>query len=213
MAESVSYFFERDGVYNITAYVVDDPFTGTGIFLGKPLVAFSRVLEMFKPEDFSVFVALGYQNMNKLRKGKFEYFKEKGYSLANYISPFVKGNFSLGENSIIMDGAMIQPCAKFGNNVFVWGGAMVGHHAVIEDHCWLTGGCQIGGSAKIGKETFIGIGALVGHEVIIGARCMVGAGTLTCKNIPDGTVLIAPNTEAHRLNSEQFTRMSTCFRI
>jgi len=90
---------------------------------------------------------------------------------------------------------------------------MVGHHSIIEDNCWLTGGCMIGGSTKIGQSTFVGLGAMIGHAIVIGEKCMLGAGTLTCKSLPAGTVLVTPNTEPHRLNAEQFTRMSTCFKV
>jgi len=213
IAEAVSFYFERDSNYSICAYVCDDEFVKSETFLGKPVVAISKIEDEFKPEEFEVFVAVGYQLMNQLRTSKYEYLKKRGFSFAKYVSPNVNGNFTIGVNSIVMDGAIIQPCAKFGNNVFVWGGAMVGHHAIIEDNCWLTGGCLIGGISKIGQSTFVGLGAMVGHEIIIGEKCMLGAGTLTCKSISDGSVLIAPNTEPHRLNSDQFTRMSSCFRV
>jgi len=212
IAEAVTYFFERDSEYSIEGYVCDDLFKKGDTYLGKPLTEISKVTELFPVDQYIVFVAVGYQGMNQLRASKYEYFKNLGYSFASYVSPFVKGNYTFGENTIIMDGAMIQPCAKFGNNVFVWGGSMIGHHAVIEDHCWLTGGCLIGGITSVGQNTFVGLGAMVGHEIKIGEKCMLGAGILTCKSIAAGTVLVAPNTEPHRLNSDQFTRMSTCFK-
>ena len=213
IAEAVSYFFERDSDYAICAYIVDDAFVSSETFLSEPVIRLSEFDGKFKPAEYEMFVAVGYQSMNQLRTSKYEYFKKLGYSFASYISPLVKGNFTIGENTIVMDHSMIQPCVNFGNNVFVWGGAMVGHHAIIEDNCWLTGGCQVGGIAKIGQSTFLGLGAIVGHEILVGEKCMLGAGTLTCKSIKSGTVLIAPNTEPHRLNSDQFTRMSTCFRV
>lgn len=213
IAEAVTYFFERDSNYTISAYVCDDAFISSETFLGKPVVPISKFEDKYKPESYEMFVAVGYQAMNQLRTQKFEYFKKQGFSFANYVSPNVLGNFTVGENTIVMDGAMIQPCAKFGNNVFVWGGAMIGHHAMIEDNCWLTGGCLVGGLTKIGQSTFVGLGAIVGHEVVIGEKCMLGAATLTCKSIKSGTVLVAANTEPHRLNLDQFTRMSTCFRV
>ncbi|PJA06099.1 MAG: hypothetical protein COX71_03320 [Flavobacteriales bacterium CG_4_10_14_0_2_um_filter_35_18] len=212
IAEVITYFFERDSEYQIVAYVIDDVYVNQDTYLGKPLIKLSEVVERYAPSRYTIFVATGYQGMNQLRSSKYDYFKENGYSCASYISPLVKGNFTIGENTIIMDGAMIQPCATFRNNVFVWGGAMVGHHAVVEDHCWLTGGCLVGGVTRIGKNTFVGLGAIVGHEVIVGEKCMLGAATLTIKSIGDGVVLIEAHTEPHRLNSDQFIRMSSCFR-
>lgn len=213
IAESVSYFFNRDSDYEIAAYVVDDPFVKADLFLDKPLIKQSELEINYPSKGFTVFVAVGYQGINQLRTSKFQYLKNAGYSFAHYVSPYVKGDFNVGENSIVMDNAIVQPCAKFGNNVFVWGGAMVGHHANIEDNCWLTGGCQIGGIVKLGEGTFVGLGAVIGNEVKIGKNCMIGASTLTTKNLEDKTVLMTSPTEIHRLNSEQFIRMSSCFRI
>ena len=213
IAEAVSYYFNRDSDYKIKAYVVDDLFATTDSFLEKPLIKLSEVQKKYPPNEYLVFVATGYQGMNKLRTLKYEHFKNIGYEFVSYISPYVKSNFTMGENSIIMDNAIVQPCVKFGNNVFVWGGAMVGHHAIIEDNCWLTGGCLIGGITKLGKSSFVGLGATIGNEVQIGQDCMIGANTLTTKSLKEKTVLLIEPTEAHRLNSSQFTRMSSCFRI
>jgi len=102
---------------------------------------------------------------------------------------------------------------QFENNVFVWGGAMVGHHAKINDNCWLTGGCLIGGGVDLGEGSFVGMGAILGQEVKTGAECMFGAGTLTIRSLGNNAVVVAEQTEIHRLNSQQFIRMSSCFRM
>lgn len=213
IAEAVSYYFNRDSEFEIHAYVVDDVFATNDTFLNKPVIKFSNLLEFCVPEKYTIFVAVGYQGMNKLRSEKFNYFKDKGYQFASYRSPYVQGDFEIGENTIVMDGAVIQPLARFGNNVFVWGGAMIGHHSVVNNHCWLTGGCLIGGSVNIGEASFIGMGAIVGQEVKTGIECMLGAGTLTIRSIDDKAVVVKQQTEIHRLNSAQFTRMSSCFRV
>ncbi|MCO6499929.1 MAG: acetyltransferase [Vicingus serpentipes] len=213
IAEAVSYYFERDSEYIIAAYIVDDTYATAATFLNKPLIKLSDVEQKYPPSEYTVFVATGYQGINQLRTSKYQHFKQLGYSIANYVSPYVKGNFTIGENSIVMDNAVIQPCVEFGNNVFVWGGSMVGHHAIIQDNCWLTGGCQIGGIVNLGAGTFVGLGAVIGNEVQIGEKCMIGASTLTTKSLKDKTVLLVPPTEPHRLNSDQFTRMSSCFRV
>ncbi|MCB9188193.1 MAG: acetyltransferase [Flavobacteriales bacterium] len=213
IAEAVSFYFNRDSDYNVVSYVVDDPYATADSVFGKPLTKLSEVEEKFPASEYMVFVATGYQGINGLRAGKYDHFKELGYRFASYVSPFVKGEFTIGENTIVMDDAVIQPCVSLGNNVFVWGGAMIGHHTTIEDNCWLTGGCSIGGVTVLGRNTFVGLGAVIGNEVNIGASCMIGAATLTTKSLKEKTVLLIPPTESHRLNSDQFTRMSSCFRV
>jgi sugar O-acyltransferase (sialic acid O-acetyltransferase NeuD family) len=213
ISESISYYFNRDSEYQIEAYVVDDIFASKTSFLEKPLVKLSEVEQKYPASEYKVFVATGYQGINKLRSSKFDFFKSKGYSFASYISPHVPGDFIIGENSIIMDNTTIQPCVKIGNNVLVWGGALIGHHADIKDHCWLTGGCLVGGIVTLGERTFVGLGAVLGNEIVVGPDCMIGASTLSTTNIEEGTVLLVGSTEAHRLNSAQFSRMSACFKM
>lgn len=212
IAEAISYYFNRDSDYTIVAYIIDDDFKTSDTFLGKPVVTLSTVLENHPPQKFEVFIAVGYQDINTLRKSKYVYFKEKGYKFASYSSPFVKGDFSLGENSIIMDNVAVQPKVTIGNNCFVWGGTMLGHHSIINDHCWITGGCLIGGSVSIGEKSFVGIGTIIAQEINIGSSCVLGAATFITKDQEDETVIISQATEKFRLNSKQFVRMSTLFK-
>lgn len=213
IAQAVTYHFARDSHYEIVAYCCDKEFIKEPRFLKKPLIAKEEALKNMPPDTHEMFVALGYQGMNSLRMKNYLWAKDQGYSLARYRSPGVPGNYHLGENSIVMDGAVMQPCVSIGNNSFIWGGAMIGHHTVIEDHCWITESCAIGGTALIGEATFIGLNATLGHEVQVGKKCMIGANTLANKSLPDGTVLMVRDTEPHRLNADQFSRMSTCFRV
>lgn len=213
IAEAVSYYFNRDSNYEIVAYTVDDAFAVSDNFLGKPLIKISEIEKKYPKDKCKVFVAMGYQGINSLRSSKYLHFNELGYEFASYVSPFVKGDFTLGENTIVMDNAIMQPRVTLGNDVFVWGGAMIGHHAIIEDHCWLTGGALIGGIATLGESTFVGLGASVGNEIKIGKKCMIGAQTLVTKSLDDKSVVIKEPTKPHRLNSDQFTRMSACFRV
>ena len=71
----------------------------------------------------------------------------------------------------------------------------------------------IGGITRLGDSTFVGLGASIGNEIQIGKKCMIGAQTLVTKSLDDKSVLIKEPTKPHRLNSDQFTRMSACFRV
>jgi acetyltransferase-like isoleucine patch superfamily enzyme len=57
------------------------------------------------------------------------------------------------------------------------------------------------------------MGAIVGQEVKLGKQCMIGAGALIVRNIDDKSVVLTQQSEIHRLNSDQFSRMSSCFNL
>ena len=42
---------------------------------------------------------------------------------------------------------------------------------------------------------------------------MVGANTLVTKSLEDKSVLLTKPTEVYRLNTDQFVKMSACFKI
>lgn len=213
IAQAVSFFFNRDGDYEIAGYCCDSQYINGDSYLGKRLVSSDEVENIFPPSDYEMFVAVGYQGINDFRAKKYDWAIEKGYNLASYRSQSVSGDYQIGQNTMVMDGVIIQPCVKIGDNVLVWGGAMIGHHAVIGNHCWLTGSCAIGGLVRLGEKCFVGLNATVGNEVEVGARCMLGANSLVNKSLKDDSVLVERDTELHRLNSSQFARMSQCFRV
>jgi len=212
IAECASYYFERDGEYQIVAFCCDRSFLDGSTFAGRPVVAFEDIDHLFPPEEYELFIALGYHQVNQLRRKKFLEGLAKGYALASYSSPQVQGDFTIGANSLVLDNVSIQPKAQIGNNVFIWGGAMIGHHAVVQDHCWVTGSANIGGLTSIGESTFLGLNSTIGQSVTIGERCLLGANTLVTKCLAEDSVVVVPDTEVHRLKVDQFLRLTQVFR-
>jgi len=212
IADCVSYYFEREGNYSIAAYCCDRSFLKEKNFNGRPVVTFEDIMDVYPPERYSMFIALGYHGLNDLRTQKYIESVAMGYELVSYVSPYLHGDFTIGANSLLLDDAIVQPKAKIGNNVFVWGGAMIGHHAVIQDHCWVTGSANVGGLSTIGESCFLGLNATIGHGVDVGRRCLIGANALITKSIANESVIVVSDTQAHRLKIDQFLRLTSCFR-
>src|SRR5229473_3488449 len=93
-ANVATRYFRDDSPHEIVAYTVDDAYADCKEFMGRPVIPFSRVESEIPPEDSQMFVMLGFQKMNALRAEKFAQAKEKGYSLASYISSriLISGN-------------------------------------------------------------------------------------------------------------------------
>ena len=210
IAEVIAYYAEYECGYNIAAFTCDNEFINEGKFLDRPLVPFEAIEKTYDPVKYKMFVAVGYQDLNKLREKKCNEVISKGYKLVSIISPLanVPKNVKTGYNCFIMPPAIIHPYVELGNNVFVWSGAMVGHHSFINDHVWLTSCCNIGGNVHIGCNCFFAMNATVSHSVKIGDNCLLGANVLVTKNIENGKVLIAESTTVSRLTSEQFLKIS-----
>ncbi len=209
------HHFVRDGLYQVVAFTCDAAWIdadkdGAPTHHGLPLVPFEEVERTYPPDEVTMFVALGYHELNALRVRKCSESKAKGFRLASYISPKSDHGpwLDVGENCLILDSVGIQPGVRIGNNVSIWNNVLIGHHSVIEDDCWLAAGATIGGAAVIGRGSFIGLNATIGGHIKLGFECFLGASTLVLKSAPAQSVFIAKATEKFRLESPEFLRMT-----
>lgn len=210
IADEAYYYFTNDSEHEVVAFTVDREFVpGTETF-GLPVIPFDNMLHTYPPDRYKMFVAVGYQNMNKLRAGKYEACKAKGYELVSYVCSQAAnfGNVEIGDNCLVLENAVIQPCSQIGSNVFLWSGNHVGHHATVKDHCYLSGQVIIGGNTVIEPYCFLGINSTIGHEITVGQESLIGAGAVITKDVAPKSVHIADNTPRLRLPSDKFLKMT-----
>ncbi|MCU0473979.1 MAG: acetyltransferase [Bacteroidales bacterium] len=210
IADVVFYYAKNECNYNVVSFTVDRKFIGENRFHNLPVIPFEEIKDHYKPADYSIFIATGYQDLNRLREAKYLAAKELGYEIVSIVSPGSKIPSSVkhGENCFIMPPAIIHPAVEIGNNTFVWSGAMIGHHSRIGNNCWLTSCTNISGVVKVGNNCFFAVNSTVGHGVNIGNECFLGANTLVTKNLADKKVVIEESSKVFRLESEQFLRFS-----
>lgn len=210
IADEAYFYLTNDSPHEVVAFTVDHKHLEVSEKLGLPVVAFEEVVRDFPPADFKMFVAVGYQDLNKFRARKYEEAKAKGYELISYVSSRASnvGNVEIGDNCFVLEFVTIQPCSKVGNNVFLWSGNHVGHHASVGDHCYIAGQVVISGNTHVEPYCFVGVGAMLGHEITIGRESFIGAGSLITKNVEPQSVYITPDTQKFRLDSASFLRLT-----
>lgn len=91
IAEVAYEYFTHDSEYEVVAFTADKNFIQKDqqVFCGLPVVAFEKITEKFNPNITDVFIAVGSKNLNQLRFQKMNKVKQKGYSLASYISLYM----------------------------------------------------------------------------------------------------------------------------
>jgi sugar O-acyltransferase (sialic acid O-acetyltransferase NeuD family) len=210
IADEAYFYLTNDSPHDVVAFTVDAQHLPGSEKLGLPVVAFEEVVDRYPPRDFKMFVAVGYQDLNKLRARKYEEAKAKGYELVSYVSSRASnfGNVEVGDNCFVLEFVTIQPCSKIGNDVFIWSGNHIGHHASVGDHCYIAGNVVVSGNTRIEPYCFIGVSATLGHEIVVGADSFIGAGSLITKNVDPRSVFIAPDTQKFRLDSASFLRLT-----
>ena len=210
IAEVVLQVLRQSGQRRVAAVCADRDYLPGSVWQGLPTVAFEDVASQFPPEQFEMFIALGYQQMNELRASKCAAARALGYTLTSVQGPNVQlpSDCQHGDNCFFLGPVHVHPCVKFGSNVFVWSGAIIGHHSVVGDDCWITSGANVAGVVRLGAGSFLAINSTVVNGVSVGVRCFVGANALITKSTQDEQVFVAESSKPQRLNSRQFFRMS-----
>lgn len=193
----VKYYFETDSPYQIVAFTVDDEIRETcASFEGLEVYGFSDIELVFPPNEYEMFIAIGYSKMNANREKKFYEAKAKGYKLASFVSSLSHNlsQFPVGENCCFFEHSSIQPFAKVGNNVIVWGYCGIGHHSVVEDHNFIAAYVIVGGHAIIKSNCFLGNRSTINPSIIIAEKTLVGTGAIITKNTSPESVYISPRS-------------------
>ena len=180
-SELMYYYFTSDSQYIVSGFCVDREYIKNDTFLNKPLVAFEDVKKIFPPEDYEMFVAVGYKSM-RLRKLLFE--KTKCYKHANYISSKAHLDYSnnLGENNAILHNVVLEPFAKIGNNNIVNTNVVICHHAEVGNDCFIAANSLIGGFSIVRDNCFIGFSSTILQKLLIKEETLIASGSIMNKN-------------------------------
>ena len=65
-AEVVHYYLTHDSEYEVVAFTVHKKYVQEDLFCNLPVVPFEEINSYFSPDKHSMFVAMGYKQMNKI---------------------------------------------------------------------------------------------------------------------------------------------------
>ena len=188
-AESIHFYLKHDSEHELVGFTVDEAHIKAESFHDLPVVAYEKLEKYYSPNEYKLFIPLGYQKLNKLRAEKYYNAKKRGYSFISYISSKAYyHNTSVGENCLILENNVIEPQAIIGNNCILTGGNHIGHHSIINDHCFIASHVVLGGGSSIGEYTFIGMNATVRNTIKIGKENIIGAGSIILSDTEDQAV-------------------------
>lgn len=193
------YCLTHDSDHEVVGFTVDREFLGEPNLHGLPVVDFAKVEQTFPPAEHAMLVHVGPAAMNGVRIARCEEARQKGYRLANYLSSraLTWPDFELRANTVVYEGAIIQPFAHVGENVIIRSGAHISHHVGIGDHSFIAAGACLGGGAQVEPRCFIGLNATVRDGVKVAEGCLVAAGALLVGDTePDGLYIGVPAKRA-----------------
>jgi len=189
-AEIVYYYLTHDSSFTVAGFVSNSSDIQKNQMFDLPVVPFENIEKTFPPDNFSMFVAVGYIKVNKVRADICEQAKKKGYELISYVNSKATtwDDLDIGENCFIFENNVIQPFTKIGNDVIMWSGNHIGHHTTVGDHCFITSHVVVSGNVSVGSYCFLGVNSTIRDSIKIGSKCVIGAGSVILDNTKDNSV-------------------------
>lgn len=174
-ATLMTAYIKEFSTWDIVAYAVDKEYITGGDFCEKPLLPLDGIQKEYPPERFSVFVAVGYNQMGDIRKRLFEQAKSAGYHVLNFIHPKALCYAeSLGEGNILLESSVVSLRSRIGNGNLIWNGCQLGHDLVVGDFNTFCAGSIISGDTHVGDNCFFGVGSATRNGVKVASYTFVG---------------------------------------
>lgn len=173
--------------FDIAAFIDDENPAKTGEpFCGAKISSSGD--SFFARGIHKVFIAIG-DNFARARKAQLA--QKIGFELISAVHPraVVAQDVELGRGSIVMAGAVINPCTVLGTNVIVNTLASIDHDCHIGDSVHISPGVHIAGGVTIGQLTWVGIGATIINNITVSEEVIIGAGAVVIKNVQPNVVV------------------------
>lgn len=189
-AEELYQVMTSEGI-EVVAFTVDRQYMGSDTFCNLPMYPFESIEDYIDMSESEVALALGYSQMNNVRKQKYEECKKRGYSIATFCSEkaFIYTEL-IGEGSIIMPSAYIGPSVKMGVCNVVKVKNSLPHHNTVGNFNWFSGGCTFGGGTKIGNNCFFGLCSTIRNSINVADYTFSAANAYLYKNTIEGKAYI-----------------------
>jgi sugar O-acyltransferase (sialic acid O-acetyltransferase NeuD family) len=202
-AEIAYEYFTHDSPYDVVAFAVESDYLRRDELFGLPVVPFESLGERYDPAVHSVYVAMVYTQLNRLRTRLARAAKAQGFALASYVSSraFVWRNVEIGEHCFIFEDNTLQPFVHVGENVVMWSGNHIGHHSTIRDNCFIASHAVISGSVDIGESCFIGVNATMVNDISVGEQCWIGPHVVITRDVAARSVMRPARSEVRDVDA------------
>lgn len=161
----------------IYGFTVESCYRHSDIYNDLPLVDFETLEEHFPPDEYGLYICMGYTHMNSVRERIFSQALAKGYEILNYIHPAAMVETDdIGIGNIILPGAIIEPFCKIGDGNIFKSGAHLAHHSTVKNYNFFAVESSVAGKVSIDNNCFFGNNCTVRDGVHIADRTLVGAG-------------------------------------
>ncbi len=209
MGRMVDFYLTNDSDHQVAVYAASQHWLDTNNvseFNGRPIVSFENVTTAYPPQDFAMFVAMGYADMNAMRQDFVTSAETKGYTLISHICSNTSRwkDLRIGKNVFVFDDNCLQPNVAIGNGVILSRGNSIGHDSVIHDHVFIANHAVLCGHNVVGERCFIGSNATIMDGVELAERTLVGAHSYIKRDTAPGDAFVTEQTPKSSRGADEF---------
>ena len=141
-----------------------------------------KISDACKFRELEFIIAIGGNRIRKMIAEQIASFNIKFYTAIHPLA-ILADDISIGEGSVVMANAVINPGAKIGKHCIVNTAAIIEHDCKLHDYVHISPNATLGGGVTVGEQTHIGIGSTVIQNINICKQCLVGAGAVVVKSL------------------------------
>lgn len=136
----------------------------------------------------AVVIAIGH---NPTRIKKQSLLSQKGAHFPIFVHPtaVVSKLSQVGEGTVVMAGAVINPFSNIGPSCIINTSATVDHDCVLAEGVHISPGANLAGGVQVGVGSWVGIGASVKQLINIGNYAVIAAGAAVTRDVLDEQIV------------------------
>jgi sugar O-acyltransferase (sialic acid O-acetyltransferase NeuD family) len=210
-AEVAYIYFQNDSAYEVCGFTVTKEYikSAGGSLFNLPIIPFEGLENVFPSQEYEIFIAIAYTDLNRLRKKFVLAAEEKGYKLASFFSSksLISPKTFFGKNCFILENNVVQPFVTIGDGVILWSGNHIGHHSTIKDFVFVSSHVVISGNCEIGSNSFLGVNSTVSDGVCIGKDNWLSPGVVINSSTDENSLWGTLNFEKSKVSVKRFFRI------
>lgn len=194
---------ELKSTWNLIGFIDDDVNSWGNVINGYPVIGGMDSLEKLSLDTYVVVAIANYEVKKRIVNKINNRFK-----FATIVHPRVWLNdyMTLGEGTIIYEGAIITTNIKVGNHVIISPKCGIGHDSIIKDYVSLLWNVNISGNDIIEEGVMMGSASTVIQGKRIGKGSTVGAGAVVIDNIDSYSTVVGVPAKVIKVDYERRER-------
>jgi len=190
LADVLFYELSKEEV-SIDAFCVNREYIQESEHMGKPVVAFEEIENIFGSERVGVYLCIGYKSMNRVREQLYYELKKRGIYILSFVhSTALVMTENLGEGCLIFEYAVLGPYSQIGNCNIFYPKSMVSHHSIVGNFNFFAISSSVAGNVIVENNCFIGNNATTKDGIKICDLTLIGAASYVSKDTYVGSCVV-----------------------